>query len=166
MFSLFKKKEKEEAYTNTVTASDDEIVALGNGTLIPIEQVNDPTFAEKMMGDGIAFDLDDGFVVSPCNGSLDVAFPTGHAFGITRNDGVEVLIHIGINTVSENGKGFTVLAKQGTQVKAGDPLVKVDLNTLRTKYDMTTMLVITNPNDKEVSFIDCEHVERGQKISK
>lgn len=74
MFSLFKKKEKEEVYTNTTTANDDEIVALGTGVLIPIEKVNDPTFAEKMMGDGIAFDLDEGLVVSPCNGSLDVAF--------------------------------------------------------------------------------------------
>ncbi len=166
MFSLFKKKEKEEVYTNTTTANDDEIVALANGVLIPIEKVNDPTFAEKMMGDGIAFDLDDGLVVSPCNGSLDVAFPTGHAFGITRNDGVEVLIHIGINTVNENGKGFTVLAKQGDKIKAGDPLVKVDLKALSGKYDMTTMLIITNPNEKEISFIDCDHVERGQKISK
>ncbi len=166
MFSLFKKKEKEEVYTNTTTANDDEIVALANGVLIPIEKVNDPTFAEKMMGDGIAFDLDDGLVVSPCNGSLDVAFPTGHAFGITRNDGVEVLIHIGINTVNENGKGFTVLAKQGDKIKAGDPLVKVDLKALSGKYDMTTMLIITNPNEKEISFIDCGHVERGQKISK
>lgn len=164
MFSIFKKKE--EAYTNTVTANDDELVAVANGTLIPIEKVNDPTFAEKMMGDGIAITLDDGLVISPCNGSLDVAFPTGHAFGITRNDGVEVLLHIGINTVNENGKGFTVLAKQGDKIKAGDPLCKVDLKTLSQKYDMTTMIIITNPNEKEISFIDCAHVERGQKISK
>lgn len=162
MFSIFKKKEQE----NTVVCQDDEIVAVADGTLIPIEEVSDPAFASKMMGDGIAIDLEDEVICAPCNGTLDVAYPTGHAFGITRNDGVGMIIHIGVNTVENNGNGFKVFVKQGQSVKAGDPLVKVDLKKLREKYDMTTMLVITDPNDKEISFVDCTTVKKGQKISK
>lgn len=161
MFSIFKKKEQE----NTVVCQDDEIVAVADGTLIPIEEVSDPAFASKMMGDGIAIDLEDEVICAPCNGTLDVAYPTGHAFGITRNDGVGMIIHIGVNTVENNGNGFKVFVKQGQSVKAGDPLVKVDLKKLREKYDMTTMLVITDPNDKKISFVDCTTVKKGQKIS-
>ena len=159
----FKKKEKE---VNTVVCSDDEFVAVANGTLVPLENVSDPAFASKMMGDGIAIELSEGTICAPCNGTLDVAYPTGHAFGITRNDGVEMIIHIGVNTVESNGKGFEVLATQGQTVKAGDPLVKVDLKSLSKKYDMVTMLIVTDPNEKEISFIDCQEVKKGQIISK
>lgn len=162
MFSIFKKKES----VNTIECKDDEIVACANGKLIPIEEVSDPAFASKMMGDGIALELHEETICAPCNGSLDVAYPTGHAFGITRNDGVGMIIHIGVNTVESNGKGFKVLVKQGQTVKAGDPLVKVDLKALKEKYDMTTMLIITDPNEKEISFIDCTEVKKGQVISK
>ena len=163
MLSIFKRKEKE---VNTVVCSDDEFVAVANGTLVPLESVSDPAFASKMMGDGIAIELNEGTICAPCNGTLDVAYPTGHAFGITRNDGVGMIIHIGVNTVESNGKGFEVLANQGQIVKAGDPLVKVDLKTLSKKYDMVTMLIVTDPNEKEISFIDCQEVKKGQIISK
>ena len=163
MLSIFKRKEKE---VNTVVCSDDEFVAVANGTLVPLESVSDPAFASKMMGDGIAIELNEGTICAPCNGTLDVAYPTGHAFGITRNDGVGMIIHIGVNTVESNGKGFEVLANQGQIVKAGDPLVKVDLKTLSKKYDMVTMLIVTDPNEKEISFIDCQEVKKGQVISK
>ncbi len=164
MFSIFKKKEKEQ--TNTVVCKDDEIVAVANAKLVPIEEVSDPAFASKMMGDGIAFDLQEQVICAPCNGVLDVVYPTGHAFGITRSDGVGIIIHIGVNTVENNGKGFEVFVKQGQTIKAGDSLVKVDLKKLKEKYDMTTMLIITDPNDKEISFIDCTNVKKGQVISK
>ena len=163
MLSIFKKKEKT---VNTVECADDEFVAVANGTLVPLESVSDPAFASKMMGDGIAIELNEGTICAPCNGTLDVAYPTGHAFGITRNDGVGMIIHIGVNTVESNGKGFEVLANQGQIVKAGDPLVKVDLKTLSKKYDMVTMLIVTDPNEKEISFIDCQEVKKGQIISK
>lgn len=161
MLSIFKRKE-----VNTVVCSDDELVAVANGTLIPLESVSDPAFASKMMGDGIAIELSEGTICAPCNGTLDVAYPTGHAFGITRNDGVGIIIHIGVNTVENNGKGFEMLATQGQTVKAGDPLVKVDLKSLSKKYDMVTMLIVTDPNEKEISFIDCQEVKKGQVISK
>lgn len=77
-----------------------------------------------------------------------------------------MIIHIGVNTVESNGQGFEVLANQGQTVKAGDPLVKVDLKSLSKKYDMVTMLIVTDPNEKEISFIDCQEVKKGQIISK
>ena len=152
MFSLFKKKEVYEP----LNKGNNEITSLGEGKLIPIESVSDPMFAEKMLGDSIAFAFEGKNVTifAPVNGTLSVLFPTGHAFGITTDDGVEVLVHIGIDTVNSKGAGFKLLdKKQGDSVNAGDPIVKVDVDALKEKYDMSTMLVITNPNDKKVTLV-------------
>lgn len=170
MFSIFKKKESSSenivGIADSIQASDDDIVAIANGKMIPLEEVKDEAFAQKMMGDGVAFELNEDVVLSPCNGTMDAVFPTGHAYGISMNDGVELLIHVGINTVQGNGNGFTVLVKQGQTVRAGDPLVKLDMKKLKAQYDMTTMLIITEANDKEINFIDFGEVEKGQKINK
>lgn len=170
MFSIFKKKESSSenivGIADSIQASDDDIVAIANGKMIPLEEVKDEAFAQKMMGDGVAFELSEDVVLSPCNGTMDAVFPTGHAYGISMNDGVELLIHVGINTVQGNGNGFTVLVKQGQTVRAGDPLVKLDMKKLKAQYDMTTMLIITEANDKEINFIDFGEVEKGQKINK
>ncbi|MCI8576760.1 MAG: PTS glucose transporter subunit IIA [Lachnospiraceae bacterium] len=165
MFSFFKKKE-EAVEALPIHVSDTDIVAVADGTMIPLEQVKDEVFAQKMMGDGVAFELKGDVIYAPCNGTLAAAFPTGHAFGFAMKDGVELLIHIGINTVNGNGDGFQVLAKQGQEVSAGIPLVKLDLKKLRANYDMTTMLIITAAGDKEICFIDYGDVTRGQKINK
>ena len=119
------------------------------------------------MGDSIAFSMDgkEATVCSPANGELTVLFPTGHAFGITTADGVELLVHIGINTVNSKGEGFTILdKKQGDHVKAGDPIVKVNLNALHKTYDMSTMLIVTNANDKEIEFVREGDVHRGTVV--
>ena len=101
----------------------------------------------------------------PANGTLTVLFPTGHAFGITRTDGVELLVHCGVNTVEARGDGFRQLnKKQGDPIKAGDPIVEADLKKLSAKYDMSTMLIITNPNGKEFHFLDPQPVTRGQSV--
>lgn len=163
MFSFFRKKEEEK--NKVVDINDDQIAAIADGNMISIETVSDPVFATKMMGDGVAFELDENTIYAPCNGTLSALYPTGHAFGITRNDGVEVLVHIGINTVQNNGDGFTILAKQGDTIKAGEAIVKVDLKKLKAKYDMTVMLIITDPNDKEITFKDYGKVLAGEVIS-
>lgn len=90
--------------------------------------------------------------------------PTGHAFGITMKSGVALLVHIGVNTVKENGNGFTILKKQGDSVKAGDPIVTVNLKQLRKKYDMSTMLIVTDTNGHEVKMETVPFVTRGQGI--
>src|SRR5690554_5622221 len=92
------------------------VVAFMEGTLVPLEKVNDPVFAQKMMGDGFAIEPTSGAVVSPVDGELTMVFHTKHAVGITTNEGVEVLLHIGINTVELDGEGFEILVEQGSKV--------------------------------------------------
>ena len=168
---LFDKLLKKEEPINLpeLNVSDEDIVALADGELIDITTVSDPVFAEQMMGKSIAFKYNTDKVVlcSPANGTLSVLFPTGHAYGITTNEGAELLIHCGVDTVNAKGDGFRLLnKKQGDSVKAGDPIVEVDINKLSKTYDMSTMLIITNPNDLEFNFIDPQSVNRGQSVIK
>lgn len=145
---LFK---KEEEVLPELNVDDSAIVAIADGELIDVKSVPDPVFAEEMMGKSTAFkyNKDKVTLCSPANGTLGVLFPTGHAFGIVTNEGVEILIHCGVDTVNANGDGFKLLKKkQGDTVKAGDPIVEVDIKKLSANYDMSTMLIITNPNEK------------------
>ncbi len=161
-------KKEEEAVLPEVNVADDEIVAIADGKLIDVAEVPDDVFAKQMMGKTAAFRYDSGKVIlcSPANGTLSVLFPTGHAYGITMNDGVELLVHCGVNTVEANGDGFRPLKKkQGDPVRASDPIVEVDLAKLSQKYDMSTMLIITEAKQKEFTFIETGEVIRGQKIT-
>lgn len=149
-----------------VQYADNAIVAVSDGNMIAIETVNDETFASKMMGDGVAFELKGNVIVAPTAGELSVVADTRHAFGVSRADGVELLVHIGINTVELNGEGFTALAKVGDTVKAGQPVIKVDLDMLKARgYDTTTMLIITDNHDKEISFREFGAVKSGEQIN-
>ena len=89
--------------------------------------IDDQGFASKSMGDGIAIELQDGVVVAPFSGTVEVAFPTGHAYGLACDNGRELLIHIGMDTVELQGKGFTARVKQGDRVRQGDVLAEVDV---------------------------------------
>lgn len=156
MFSIFKK-------------NSNGIFAPVNGRMFPIEQVRDDVFSSKMMGDGVAFEIsgDKVILASPADGTLSVMFPTGHAYGIHMKDGTDVLVHVGIDTVNAEGKGFKVLGKkQDDSVKKGDPLIEVDVKTLREKYDMSVMLIITDPAGHTYTFIDPCTVNAGDKIIK
>lgn len=161
LFSSFKKKE--------IQYNDTDIIALANADIIPTEEINDPVFSKELLGQTIAFNLQDETIVAPCNGVLEVMYPTGHAFGIRRPDGLGVLVHIGINTVNLNGKGFKLYAKQGETVKAGQKLIKVSAEWIRDEgYDLSTMLIITEPlnKDERIQFIDKKRVTRGEIINK
>ncbi|MDO5551270.1 MAG: PTS glucose transporter subunit IIA [Lachnospiraceae bacterium] len=103
------------------------------GIVHPMEDVPDPVFSQKIMGDGFAVELTAGEVKAPLSGQIAAAFPTGHAFGIRTKNGLEVLLHIGIDTVSLEGKGFQVKVKEGDFVKQGDILVIVDVNYIKTQ---------------------------------
>ena len=149
--------------------SDDDIVAIADGEMIDVKRLSDPVFANELLGKSVAFKFDDEKVVlcSPANGTLKVLFPTGHAYGIVMNNNVEILIHCGINTVEANGKGFKLLSKkQGDFVKAGDPIIEVNMKELSEKYDMSTILILTNQNEKNIEFIDLQSVSKGQSILK
>ena len=148
---------------------DTDIVSLGNGKMISPKEINDPLFSQEMMGQTIGFILSDGEVVAPANGKLEVLFPTGHAFALRMNDGTGILVHIGIDTVNLKGKGFRVLKKQGDKVRAGETVVKVDLDTVKQAgFDATTMLIITEPikKDKKIDFIDFGDIRKSQIIAR
>lgn len=148
--------------------SDDAIIALGTGELIDVTTVSDDMFAQQVMGKTAAFQLTDKVVVSPVNGTVEVAFETGHAFAVRMKDGTGILVHIGIDTVSLNGKGFKMLAKVGQEVKAGQPMVEVNWNTVNNAgLDASTMLIITEPVEgKDYNFIDPQTVSDYQQINK
>ena len=168
LFDKFFSK-KEETALPPVNAADGEIVAVADGELIDVHTVSDPMFAEEMMGKSTAFrfNQDKVTICAPANGTLSAIFPTRHAFGITMPNGMELLVHIGINTVNTKGDGFKTLGKkQDDKVKAGDPIVEVDVKKLSQKYDMSTMLVITDDNGIAVEFADPMPVVRGQKVTK
>ncbi|WP_100372562.1 PTS sugar transporter subunit IIA [Bacillus sp. FJAT-45037] len=118
------------------------------GRLVAIEEVPDPTFAEKMMGDGIAIEPTSGKVVAPVAGEIMQVFPTKHAIGIKTTGGAEVLLHIGLETVNMKGEGFTTHVKEGDKVKVGDALVDFDLELVKEKAaSIITPMVITNQDD-------------------
>ncbi|MEM1503560.1 glucose-specific PTS transporter subunit IIBC [Domibacillus sp. 8LH] len=124
---------------------EDKFVAPISGELLPITEVPDPVFAGKMMGDGFAIKPNDGTVVSPVNGKIINVFPTKHAIGINADSGREILIHFGIDTVKLNGEGFEALVSEGDEVKAGQPLLKVDLDYIAKNATSTiTPIIFTN----------------------
>ena len=115
------------------------------GTAVPLGQVKDESFAKGMLGPGIAVEPSSGVVVAPCDGKVTVAFPTGHAYGLKSASGVQVLIHIGMDTVKLDGKGFTPKVAKGDFVRRGDVLAVVDWDAIRAAgYDTITPVVVTN----------------------
>ncbi|MFZ0529099.1 MAG: glucose PTS transporter subunit IIA, partial [Propionicimonas sp.] len=122
-----------------------EVGAPVSGAVVPLAEVKDKVFASGALGKGIGIVPSSGRVYAPFAGTVVTAFPTGHAFGIKSADGVEVLIHIGIDTVQLEGKGFTTAVTQGQVVEAGDLLTTVDLDAVKAAgYDPTTIVVVTN----------------------
>lgn len=150
-----------------VPHKDNEVVAVANGELIPASRIKDEAFAAEAMGQTVAVEPSDGLIVSPANGEVEMIFDTGHAFVVRMKDGTGLLIHIGIDTVSLQGKGFRVLKKQGESVKAGEPVVDVDLAAVtKAGYSMQTMIIVSEPaDDKTMAFKNFGMVSRGQTIA-
>ena len=118
------------------------------GDVVALADVNDPVFSSGAMGQGIAVKPSQGVVYAPADAEVSIAFPTGHAFGLKTTDGAEVLIHVGIDTVSMNGEGFEAKVAQGDKVKAGDVLGTFDSNKIAAAgLDDTTMVIVTNTAD-------------------
>ena len=123
----------------------EEVYSVADGQVIALEQVKDPVFAQKMMGDGFAVEPANGNIVSPVSGTVSSIFPTKHALGLVTEAGLEVLVHIGLDTVSLEGKPFTVHVAEGQKVAAGDLLVTADLDAIRAAgRETTTVVVFTN----------------------
>ncbi|MBB6453809.1 PTS system glucose-specific IIA component [Salirhabdus euzebyi] len=121
------------------------IIAPISGDLIPIEKVPDPTFSEKLIGEGVAIKPNEGEVVSPIDGEVIQLFPTKHAIALRGNSGVELLIHIGLGTVNLNGESFHSFVTQGQKVSVGDKLLSFNLNLINQKVQSSlTPTIITN----------------------
>ena len=136
-----------ETQQNTVhfKGVTEEVYSVANGQVVALEQVEDPVFAQKMMGDGFAVEPANGNIVSPVTGTVSSIFPTKHALGLVTDSGLEVLVHIGLDTVSLEGKPFTVHVSEGQKVVAGDLLVTADLDAIREAGRKTsTVVVFTN----------------------
>lgn len=123
-----------------------DILAPISGELKAIEDVNDPVFSEKMMGDGMAVQYMQGTVSAPISGVITVVMePSYHAFGMRSEEGLEIIVHVGLDTVNLEGEGFTLLKKQGDVVQAGEPILQIDSKLLLGKgIDLITPIVVTN----------------------
>lgn len=148
MFKVFGKKE-------TIS-----ILAPMTGEAIKVDEVPDQVFAQKMIGDGVAITPTSGEVLAPCDGKIIQTFPTNHVLGIQTDEGIEILIHIGLDTVELAGRGFKSFVKVGDNIKVGDKLLEVDLDFIRKNgKQIITPVIITN-----VDIVECMEVKLGQVI--
>lgn len=151
MFHLFKKEEF-------------KIVAPVDGELIPLADVPDGVFSQKIMGDGFAVIPSGDVVCSPLSGTAETVFPTGHAVGIKTKDGIECILHIGLDTVELDGEGFHPMIAQGDKIKAGQSIVQFDKAVLEGKgYNLTTMVVFPSGYNHEFN-IDRRTVTMGEQV--
>lgn len=126
----------------------DGMKAFVSGKVIPITEVNEEVFSSKALGNGLAIQPSGQTISAPCSGEISMVAETGHAIGMVLSNGVEVLLHIGLDTVSLNGEGFQVLKKQGEKVKQGTPLMKFDKDFIEEKgLSADCILIITNSDD-------------------
>lgn len=154
MFQLFKKKSDAKMI----------IAAPVKGKAIAITQVNDPAFSEKMLGDGAAIIPEDGKIVAPFDGEVSLLFDTLHAVSLTSEQGIELLIHVGLDTVTLKGNGFIGHVKNGDKVKKGDLLISADLEAIKSKgLDTVTVLVVCNTDDyEEIALVRSDSIEPGE----
>lgn len=154
MFRLFKKEEF-------------KIVAPVDGTLVSLDQVPDEMFSQKLMGDGFAIIPTGEVIAAPLSGEAVSVFPTGHAVGIKTNDGIECIVHIGLETVELDGEGFHPLIKQGEKVKAGQPMIEIDRASIEEKgYNPITMVVFPAGYDRVFSLEERSVVQGEILVSK
>ena len=159
MFDSLKKMFEKNAKTISLKAVED-------GRTIPMYEVNDQTFAQELLGPGIAIVPSNGTVVSPINGTIATVMDTKHAVCIQGEDGLELIVHAGLDTVELNGKYYQTYKEIGDQVKAGDVLLEFDLEEItKAGYDVTTPIVITNLGDYKITkCLTGQQVKAGEEV--
>lgn len=143
-----------------------ELYAPVKGAVLPVTGSDDPMFASKALGDGVAVNPADGTVYAPCDGTISLLFPTKHAVGITSDAGIDVLIHVGIDTVQMNGEGFEAFTEQGAKVKRGDRLLSFDLALLREKgVNPQTMMILPEAGGIELEIMEFDAAEPENRVA-
>ena len=126
----------------------DELCAPVAGNAVPVSQVPDPTFAEELLGKGIAIEPTDGKILAPCDATVDMMFETGHAISLVADFGAEILIHVGLETVSLKGEHFTIHCANGDKVKKGQLLIEFDLDAIKAAgFNTITPMLVCNSAD-------------------
>jgi sugar PTS system EIIA component len=143
-----------------------EVLAPVSGQAVPLGEVPDEVFAEGMAGEGGAIVPGaSGEAVAPVSGALVKLFEGGHAFGIETDEGLELIVHVGLDTIETRGNGFEKLATEGDRVEAGQPIVRFDLDEIKNSgYDPVTPVVVTNPEDHPVSNLRTGEVSAGEPL--
>lgn len=156
MFQIFKKKEEEKILIGSPV----------KGEAVPIREVSDPTFGQEILGKGVAIRPSEGRIYAPVDGEVSLLFDTLHAVSVTSSEGVEILVHIGLDTVALKGEHFTAHKKTGDQIRKGDLLITVDLEKVKEAgYDVITPVVICNTDDfKSVEASTGSLVEPGDTV--
>jgi glucose-specific phosphotransferase system IIA component len=135
------------------------------GKIIPLENVKDPVFAEKMMGEGIAVDPASSEIFAPASGQIVTVFPTLHAIGIKTQEGAEIMLHVGLETVDLKGKGFKAFVKKGQQVHAGQKVLEADFAFIKEKgLDPSVIMVITNSKEFDVEILETSQAVYGNEL--
>ncbi|WP_181347511.1 PTS glucose transporter subunit IIA [Thalassobacillus sp. CUG 92003] len=138
------------------------VLAPVTGERIALDDVPDPVFSQKMMGEGLAIKPATGEAVAPVDGEVTQLFPTKHAVGLETKTGIEILVHVGLETVSMDGEGFQSNVEQGDRVKAGDKLMPFDIDLINEKASSTiTPVIVTNSDQFTVDLLEADHVEAG-----
>ena len=158
MFRFLKKKE--------ASVNNDSLYAIVTGKLIPITEVNDPVFSQKMMGDGFAIIPENGEIYSPIEGEVLSIFQTKHAIGMKMANGLEVLVHMGIDTVELNGAPFDVKVSDGNTVKNGTLIAVVNLDLIKAADKSTEMVVVITNSDsaKDIQVTKIGQVTAGDEV--
>lgn len=150
--NLFKK--------NQSNSEESKFILPLEGKLLPIEEVPDPVFSQKMMGDGAAIDPTDGTLISPVDGQVVNIFPTKHAISLMDNNGREILIHVGLDTVTLKGEGFTSHVEDGQKVKQGQKLMDIDFEAIKDKVpSIITPIIFTNLKENEKVVIENNEIK-------
>lgn len=147
ILNIFKKKNNNN--------ESDLFLSPTNGEILELSSVPDEVFSQKMMGDGFAMKSTDGDIFSPVNGTIEMIFDTKHAIGIKSDNGKEILIHLGVDTVNLKGQGFKVFVETGQKVKAGDLLIHMDVEFIRNnaKSDLSPVIFTNLEESEYISFV-------------
>ncbi|GEN88544.1 beta-glucoside-specific PTS transporter subunit IIABC [Oceanobacillus sojae] len=159
-------KENQKEINKVIATTQTSIASPLSGIVVPLEEVNDDVFSSGLLGKGTAIVPDQNEVRAPFSGEVVTLLPSKHAIGLKRDDGLELLIHIGIDTVNLNGEFFTVHVQQGDRIETGDLLVNFDREAIKDKgYDIVTPIIITNPDEfQDMTVVSVEQIDYGQKL--